>query len=169
MEKEYRKPALIAAIVIAIVIVLALITGAGEKFGRFVTILGNVSTNLANPTHGDTRDLSKIDAEFIKTETGSTNLVSESMLPKALRPIKEYGHPPFTLGACQVCHAPTRSKPAAILTKSVDKLCYNCHIPVAQKKPLDCNKCHNPHHSDKEKLLRQKVTERECPIGDFEE
>jgi len=167
MDMKQKKLAIIAGSVLALLVVILLATGAGEKFGRFITIMGNIATNLAHASHGDPRDLDVVTVDFIKNETGSTKVVNEAMLPKALRPIKEYGHPPFTLGACQVCHAPTRSKPAAILTKTVDALCYKCHVPAAEEKPLDCNKCHNPHHADREKLVRQKVTERECPVGDF--
>jgi len=171
MEKKYIKPA-IAGGVVLLLIILLVVNGAGEKFGRLITVGGQIATSLANAPHGDPRPLKEMDKERIEATTGSSNVVDINELPKAFRPMKKYGHPPFTLGACNVCHASRTDKPAAITTRTVAKLCYTCHYP--QKKidkrmaALDCNKCHSPHHADRKKLVRNKVTERKCPVGEFQ-
>lgn len=168
MDEKYRKPALIAVAVLALLIVIGIATGAGEKLGRFATISANIASNLAHPSHGDTRSLETITVEYIENHTGSTSEVEEQQLPKAFRPLQKYRHPPFSMGACQVCHAPKRSKPAAIITKTVGELCYNCHEPKEEMhEAIDCNRCHNPHHAQRKHLLREKVSEEECPVGTF--
>lgn len=170
MDKKYIK-LVIAAGVVVLIVVLGIITGAGEKFGRLITVGGQIATNMANATHGDPRSLNEMSTEYIKANTGTTKEINQNELPKALRPFKKYGHPPFNMGACAVCHAPKRSKPAAIITQNVSELCYKCHEPVSnitnKMKELDCNKCHNPHHADKKKLLRDKVKDILCPVGKF--
>ncbi len=168
MNKRYKKPLIIAGLTLLLIILMALFTGVGDKLGKLVTIGGNIATNLMHAEHGDTRDLDKITVEYIKEHTGSSAEVNVDNLPKALKPLKKVKHPPFSMGACPVCHAPKRSKPAAILTRTVDALCYKCHEPVGQHQKIDCNKCHNPHHSDRKELLRDTVTEEKCPIGDFQ-
>lgn len=167
MDNKYKKPAIIAGVALLLIALIALFTDVGAKLGKLGTIGGNIATNILHAQHGDTRDLDTITVEYIKSHTGSTAEVNVENLPKALKPLKKVKHPPFSMGACQVCHAPKRSKPAAILTRTVDALCYKCHEPVGQHQEIDCNKCHNPHHSDRKELLREKVTEETCPIGDF--
>ncbi len=171
MDEKYQKPAIAAGVIVVLIVLIALFTDVPEKISRFFTISGNIATNLMNKTHGDARDLDVITVDYIKTQTGSTSETNEANLPKAFQPMKEYKHPPFSMGACQVCHAPTRSKPAAIVTKTVWDLCYKCHEPADESreamKPLDCNKCHSPHHADRKKLLRAKVIDRDCPVGEF--
>ncbi len=171
MEKKHIKVAIAAGLVVILIIVLA-VNGAGEKFARLGTIMGQIATSLANASHGDPRSLDEMTVDYIKANTGSSNKVAISELPKAFVPLKEYGHPPFSMGACNVCHAPKRSKPAAIVTRTVAQLCYKCHEPVEEISDLmasyDCNKCHSPHHADREKLVREKVTEEECPVGEFQ-
>lgn len=170
MEKKYIKISIIAGVV-ALFAILFVVLGVPEKLGRLGTVSKNIAISLANAPHGDPRSLDLMDKEYIEANTGSTSKVDEKELPKALRPFKKYGHPPFNMGACAVCHAPKRSKPAAIITHSVSELCYKCHEPAAKiderLEALDCNKCHNPHHADREKILRDKVTEQECPVGEF--
>ncbi len=171
MDKKYIKPAIAGAIVVIVLVVLFGVYGAGEKFVRLGVITQNIVTSLANAPHGDPRPIEDMSVEYIKENTGSTAEVSLEELPKAFVPLKEYGHPPFNMGACNVCHAPKRSKPAAITTRTVADLCYKCHEPKAvideRLEKLDCNKCHNPHHADRKELLRNKVTEKVCPVGDF--
>ena len=171
MEKKYIKPAIAIGVVFILIILLAM-SGAGEKFGRLITISGQIATSLANAPHGDPRSLDEMDKEKIEATTGSSNVVDVSELPKAFVPMKKYGHPPFTLGACNVCHASRTDKPAAITTRTVAQLCYTCHYPKKdinkRMAALDCNKCHSPHHADRKKLVRNKVTERDCPVGEFQ-
>lgn len=170
MEKKYIKPA-IAAGVIVLLVILAVVTGVGEKLVRLGTISKNIAIDLSNATHGDPRSLDEMSVEFIEANTGCTDEINQDELPKALKPFKKYGHPPFTMGACSVCHSPKRSKPAAIVTHTVSELCYKCHEPqskiTAELEALDCNKCHSPHHADRKKLLRDNVTEESCPVGKF--
>lgn len=171
MEPKYVKPAIAVGVTVILVILLAM-SGVGEKFARLGTIGANIANNLANASHGDPRSIKEMDKERIEATTGSSKVVDISELPKAFIPMKKYGHPPFTLGACNVCHASRTDKPAAITTRTVAKLCYTCHYPEDEiderMGALDCNKCHSPHHADREKLVRSKVTERECPVGKFE-
>jgi len=171
MYKPTQKQIVVAVIVMS-VIIGSILTGAGEKLKRFAAISQNIAVNLIHPSHGDTRELEQMNVAYIKANTGSTNVVDENSLPRALRPFKAYTHPPFKMGACAVCHAPNRSKPAAILTHTVAALCYKCHEPIGgireNAHTIDCNKCHSPHHADKEKLLRNDVTEMRCPAGTFD-
>ena len=170
MDKKYIKPAIAAGIVLLLVVLFGAM-GAGEKFARLGVIAGNIATNLANASHGDPRPIDSISVDYIKENMGSTKTIAISELPKAFVPLKKYGHPPFNMGACNVCHAPKRSKPAAIVTRTVSELCYKCHEPKEainqEMKDLDCNKCHSPHHADRKKLLRDKVTQKKCPTGEF--
>jgi len=170
MEKKYIKISIIAGVV-ALFAILFVVFGVAEKLGRLGNVSVNIAKNMANASHGDPRSLELMDKEYIEANTGSTKEVNPDELPKALRPFKKYGHPPFNMGACAVCHAPKRSKPAAIITKTVSELCYKCHEPKEEVderlESLDCNKCHNPHHADRKKILRDKVTEEECPVGEF--
>jgi predicted CXXCH cytochrome family protein len=172
MEPKYIKPAIAGGVIFILIILLAM-SGAGEKFGRLITVGGLIATNLANAPHGDPRPLEEMDKKHIKATTGSSKVVDINELPKAFRPMKKYGHPPFTLGACNVCHASRTDKPAAITTRTVAKLCYTCHYPKdkinKRMAALDCNKCHSPHHADRKKLVRNKVTDRKCPVGKFQE
>lgn len=171
MKQKYIKPAIILGIFVILITLLAM-SDASEKFGRLGQIGGQIVSNLANASHGDPRPLEEMDKERIKATTGSSHTVNVRELPKAFVPLKEHTHPPFTLGACNVCHASKADKPAAITTRTVAELCYTCHYPknVIDKRiaALDCNKCHSPHHSDREKLVRNKVIEKECPVGEFQ-
>lgn len=171
MEKKYKKPA-IALGVLVVVILLLVASNVGEKFTRLGTIGANIATSLTHASHGDPRSLEEMDKEKIKATTGSSKVVDIRELPKAFVPLKKYGHPPFTLGACNVCHASRTDKPAAIITHTVAQLCYICHYPKEEinnrMADLDCNKCHSPHHADREKLLRDKVIEKDCPVGKFQ-
>ena len=170
MEKKYIKLAIIAGVAIVFVI-LFISVGALEKLGRLGTVGANIAKSLSNATHGDPRSLELMSVEYIEANTGCSDTVDEKELPKALKPFKKYGHPPFNMGACSVCHAPKRSKPAAIITHTVSELCYKCHEPESkineELEALDCNKCHSPHHADRKKLLRDTVTEEKCPVGSF--
>lgn len=170
MEKKYIKSAIIAGAVV-IFAVLFISFGVGEKLMRLGSISKNIAIDLSKAKHGDPRTLEEMSVEYIEANTGSTNEINQDELPKALKPFKKYGHPPFNMGACSVCHAPKRSKPAAIITHTVSELCYKCHEPEskmsAELEALDCNKCHSPHHADRKKLLRDTVTEDHCPVGKF--
>ena len=171
MSTKINKIAVGAIVVFLFGVLFLLFTDSGDKLGRLATINSNIAKNIASGVKGDIRDLNEITVEYVKNNTGSTAIVNEENLPKAFRPMKKIQHPPFEMGACQVCHAPRQKNPAAILTKTVADLCYMCHEPklAHNEKPknFDCNKCHSPHHADRKVLLRTKVTERECPVGDF--
>lgn len=170
MHKINKKIAIIVGVVLVLLAVVMFNDGL-QKLGRLGTISGQIATSLANAPHGDPRPLSEMDKDHIKAITGSSHVVDINELPKAFVPMKKYGHPPFTLGACNVCHASRTDKPAAITTHTVAQLCYICHYPQKEidkhMAALDCNKCHSPHHSDRKKLLRDKVTETKCPVGEF--
>ncbi len=170
MHKKDIKLVVIAGIVLLVFGVLLLNDGL-SKLGRLVDINNQIMTSLANAKHGDSRPLSEMTVEHIKATTGSSKVIDINELPKAFVPMKKYGHPPFTLGACNVCHASRSSKPAAITTRTVAKLCYTCHYPKKKidKKmaALDCNKCHSPHQAERKKLLRNKVIDKRCPVGKF--
>ena len=171
MDKKDIKLAVIAGVVLLMLAILVLNDGI-EKLGRLGTVSGQIATNLANAKHGDYRPLEEMTKEHIEATTGSSKVVDINELPKAFVPMKKYGHPPFTLGACSVCHASRSSKPAAITTRTVAKLCYICHEPKEKidkrMGDLDCNKCHSPHQADRKKLLRNKVIEKRCPVGKFQ-
>ena len=172
-ENKYQKSAVFAGVAALIVVVLIIFTDVGGKFAKLAEINSNVMTNLANAKHGDTRDLEEVTAKFVKEQTGSNRQVEETTVPKAFQPFKKVLHPPFKMGACQVCHAPRQKNPAAILYKTVAGLCYQCHAPKlgsneSPDKSFDCNKCHSPHHADRKLLLRDKVIEKRCPVGKFE-
>ncbi len=157
------------ALIVIVVLIAGLIVFGGGYAGKFLEINKNIATNLAKDPHAPYRkdDLSK---EYIKNNTGTTNMIKEKELPQAFRPYKKVIHPPFGQGACHVCHAPKKDKVAAIVTKTVEQLCYMCHPPVTKtSEELNCNKCHSPHHADKKKLVRNKVIEEECPAGTFED
>ena len=158
----------IALIVGAVVVVsLGALAVAGVDFGKFVAVNKNIVHNIAEGSHHIFMD-DNISIEYIKNHTGCTKTIDPDELPQAFKPIRKYTHPPFIMGACQVCHAPKRSKPAAILTPTVQELCFECHVPVREPaEPINCNKCHNPHHAPKKHLLREKVRETECPVGAF--
>ncbi|MCK9454889.1 MAG: cytochrome c3 family protein [Sulfurimonas sp.] len=171
MEKKYIKLSLIAGIVV-LVVILFITLGVAEKLGRLGNVSVNIAKSMANASHGDPRSMEQMSVEYIEANTGSTKEVNREELPKALRVVKKYGHSPFSMGSCAVCHAPKRSKPAAIITNTVSELCYKCHEPKARVderlRELDCNKCHNPHHADRKKLIRDTVTQESCPVGDFD-
>ncbi|MDD5157167.1 cytochrome c3 family protein [Sulfurimonas sp.] len=170
--KKFSKKQIIATIMAVIFIVAFVLMGVPEKLGRLAVITKDIATNMINATHGDPRPLEEMTTAYIKANTGTTKDIDYKYLPEALKPFKEHVHSPFRMGACAVCHAPNRSKPAAIVTHTVSELCYKCHTPVDGIKPngkeLDCNKCHSPHHADKEKLIRNTVTEITCPAGKFD-
>ncbi len=162
----------IALIVVVVLIAITVIFG-GDKIGKFFEINKNIATNLAKDPHSFYHDEGHEDSmtkEYIKNNTGTTNMIKEKELPQAFQPFKEVIHPPFGQGACHVCHAPKKDKVAALVTKTVESLCYKCHPPVKKvDRELNCNKCHSPHHADKKKLVRNKVIEEECPAGEFQD
>ncbi|WP_200762563.1 cytochrome c3 family protein [Nitrosophilus alvini] len=166
MTDKNRKLALIGGLVL--IMIFTAVAMSEVNFTRLVKINKNIMENIMEGTHHIFRN-PNISVEYIKEHTGSSKTIDEKELPQAFKPVQKYKHPPFIMGACQVCHAPKRSKPAAILTPTVQDLCFECHIPVVQpKENINCNKCHNPHHAPKEHLIRKKVTAEKCPVGKFE-
>jgi len=139
-----------------------------DKVKKFIEINKNIATALSQDPHAVYYH-DDLDKEYIKKNTGTTNSIDVEELPQAFQPFKEVVHPPFRQGACQICHAPKRDKVVALVTKKIQTLCYKCHPPV--KMPdveYNCNKCHSPHQADREKLVRNKVIEEECPVGTFD-
>lgn len=172
MDEKYQKSAVFAGVAALLIVVIIIFTDVGAKFAKLGEINSNIMHNMMNATHGDPRDLEEVTVDFIKESTGSKIQVTESLLPKAFQPLKKVVHPPFGMGACQVCHAPRQKNPAAILYKTVAELCYQCHEPklASNETPdvsFDCNKCHSPHHADRKLILRDKVIEKRCPVGKF--
>ncbi len=166
MKENKSKLALIGAGVLLLALVGLAVSGV--NFGKLVKINKNIMENIMEGSHHIYMDPS-ISVDYIKNHTGSTKTIEIAELPQAFKPVQKYKHPPFIMGACQVCHAPKRSKPAAILTPTVQELCFECHVPVTEpRENINCNKCHNPHHAPKEHLIRKKVTAHECPVGEFE-
>ncbi len=166
MQKSKKQMVLIG-VAVAVLAILVLVVSQ-INVGRLVKVNKNIMHNIAEGSHHVFMG-HEVSVEYIKNNTGSTDKIDIEELPQEFRPIQKYTHPPFIMGACQVCHAPRRSKPAAIITHTVQELCYKCHIPQDQpEKNINCNKCHNPHHAPKEHLIRKKSKATECPVGEFE-
>gem|GEM_PF-1220132 len=155
-------------VVILLLLVIAVVIISSIDFPKLIKINQNVVSNIIK---GDEHIFTEpVSVEYIKNHTGSTDKIDQSELPQALRPFKRYVHPPFSMGACQICHAPKRSKPAAILTATVQELCFECHTPSPYPThAINCNRCHSPHHSDKKKLIREKIHVQNCKIKEFKQ
>jgi predicted CXXCH cytochrome family protein len=93
---------------------------------------------------------------------------------------KKNVHPPISAGMCALCHEPHKAERKKLLTKSLTKLCLDCHPQVAEephairgfsqrghpisskkvvsvdgkKMRLSCRACHDPHSSDSIRLFR---------------
>ncbi len=168
MKDGQNKKQLLLVGGLVVVLALGVFAMSGVNFTRLVKINKNIMHNIAEGAHPFFMER-EVSVDYIKHHTGSTDQIELKELPQEFRPLNKYKHPPFIMGACQVCHAPKRSKPAAILTPTVQDLCYKCHIPEEKpEKNINCNKCHNPHHAPKEHLIRKKATATECPVGEFE-
>ncbi|WP_456403282.1 cytochrome c3 family protein [Hydrogenimonas sp.] len=166
MQQNKKQMALIGGLVV--VLGLVVLAFSEVNFSKLVKVNKNIMHNIAEGTHHIYMG-HDVSVDYIKNHTGSSHTVDMEDLPQALKPMKKYKHPPFSMGACQVCHAPKRSKPAAIVTHTVQELCYKCHVPEEQpEKEINCNKCHSPHSAEKEHLIRKKATATECPVGKFE-
>ena len=90
--------------------------------------------------------------------------------PKEFLPLKRVLHRPFKMGACAICHQVDnhgkvikKGKKYPLTKGRVDELCYSCHKERYTKKydhkPVkkgECLKCHDPHQSDTNKLLKAK-------------
>ena len=71
-------------------------------------------------------------------------------------------HNPYARGKCSTCHLPHQSENILLLKKEPDKLCAGCHknkdMQSSHKnfpgKVKDCLSCHNPHGSNRKKLVR---------------
>jgi predicted CXXCH cytochrome family protein len=78
-----------------------------------------------------------------------------------------YGHPPFVQQKCAECH---ESGLGMGMKKKTPDLCFDCHkdfLTTAKVKhqPVesgDCNSCHDPHQSDKNKQLLLKTGKDLC-------
>ncbi len=157
----------ITLVVVVVLLVLSVLFGK-NKIGKFLEINKNIATALSKDPHAAYYK-DDLDLEYIKNNTGTTGSIDEKELPEAFQPFKEVIHPPFRQGACQICHAPKKDKVVALVTKTTEALCYKCHPAVSKPDiEMNCNKCHSPHQSDREKLVRNKVIEEECPVGEFE-
>lgn len=82
----------------------------------------------------------------------------------------KYVHGPVAIGSCTICHDPHGSTNDALLTKTGEDLCFQCHIAKDALKHLliqgagdksflrekGCGFCHDPHFSDRRFLLRSR-------------
>ena len=96
--------------------------------------------------------------------------------PKEFLPLKKVLHRPFKQGACAICHQVDehgkvikKGKKYPLNRPRVDELCYSCHkeryIKKYDHKPVkkgECLKCHDPHQSDTEKLIKAKTIPQLC-------
>jgi len=96
--------------------------------------------------------------------------------PKEFLPLKKVLHRPFKQGACAICHVVDehgkvikKGKKYPLTKPRVDELCYSCHKERYTKKydhkPVkkgECLKCHDPHQSNTERLLKAKTVPLLC-------
>ena len=92
-----------------------------------------------------------------------------------------YVHAPSDLKNCNICHKPHFAAEPALMVKSIQPLCADCHdYQKASFKQahnnvaantMDCNKCHDPHTSSDPKFFKAVVhkpfadrTCKECHI-----
>lgn len=97
----------------------------------------------------------------IKTVIKEVDLVLLENLPQTLKPLQQYLHEPFKIGACQICHRDEVNNPEALVDKEIKNICYQCHKTRYTKefdhKPAKdgkCLDCHDPHQSNTKKLLK---------------
>ncbi len=90
-------------------------------------------------------------------------------LPEKFKPLKQYLHEPFKMGACQICHIARPNKPGALIRKNIKDICYQCHKTRYTKKfdhrPVKdgkCMDCHDPHQSNTKKLLKADSVNELC-------
>lgn len=81
---------------------------------------------------------------------------------------KKYVHGPVAVGSCTVCHDPHGQTNPALLVRSGEDLCFQCHTAERALRHLivqgtedksflrekGCGFCHDPHGSDRRFLLR---------------
>lgn len=107
--------------------------------------------------------------EHTKTRTKKVKLVSLDDLPAKFKPLKQYLHEPFKMGACRICHSSKNNKPGELVKKNISDICYECHKTRYTKKfdhkPVKdgkCMDCHDPHQSNTPKLLKAQSVNDLC-------
>lgn len=104
-----------------------------------------------------------------KVETKAAKLLSLEDLPAKFKPLKQFLHEPFKMGACQICHIADSNKPGRLVKKEIKDICYECHktrytqkfdhLPVKDGR---CVACHDPHQSDTKMLLKAENVNALC-------
>ncbi|MCW8895596.1 MAG: hypothetical protein OQK48_07455 [Sulfurimonas sp.] len=108
------------------------------------------------PTHDRTR---AVKAKIVKLED----------LPDKFKPLKQFLHEPFKMGACQICHTSKNNKPGELVKKNITDICYSCHKTRYTKKfdhkPVKdgkCMDCHDPHQANTKSLLKSDSVNNLC-------
>jgi predicted CXXCH cytochrome family protein len=86
------------------------------------------------------------------------------------RAAARFVHGPVAVGSCTVCHDPHGETNPALLVKSGDELCFQCHAESEVLKHLvqsadgasflrekGCTSCHDPHQAERKFLIREKI------------
>lgn len=104
-----------------------------------------------------------------KLNVREAKIVKLEDLPDKFKPLKEFLHQPFKMGACQICHDSNSKKPGALVQKEIEDVCYECHktrytkefdhTPVKEGR---CTDCHDPHQSNVRMLLKAESTNDLC-------
>jgi predicted CXXCH cytochrome family protein len=104
-----------------------------------------------------------------KTAAREAKIVKLEDLPVKFKPLKQYLHQPFKMGACQICHDSNSKNPGALIQKKIQDICYECHktrytkefdhTPVKDGK---CTDCHDPHQSNSKMLLKADSVNELC-------
>lgn len=103
------------------------------------------------------------------TTIEKSKLMSLDDLPQKFKPLKQFLHEPFKMGACLICHTAKNNKPGELINKKVSEICYGCHKTRYTKefdhKPVkdgNCLLCHDPHQSDTKRLLKSDTVNNLC-------
>ncbi len=107
--------------------------------------------------------------KHLKTKIKEEALVSLDDLPDKFKPLKQYLHEPFKMGACRICHTSKNNKPGELISKRMTDICYSCHKTKYTKefdhKPVKdgrCTDCHDPHQSNTKSLLKSDSINNLC-------
>jgi len=75
----------------------------------------------------------------------------------------DFTHPPYTEGACDICHVRADINDAGPARESMSDICFSCHVDLLNAIGSDeyihqpmregCQYCHNPHNSTRPSLL----------------
>ncbi|MDD2790961.1 MAG: cytochrome c3 family protein [Sulfurimonas sp.] len=105
----------------------------------------------------------------MKTQAVKAKIVKLEDLPAKFKPLKQYLHEPFKMGACQICHTSKNNNPGELIKKNIADICYECHKTRYTKKfdhtPAKdgkCMDCHDPHQSNTKGLLKENSINALC-------